>query len=43
MNKNLTFAIFAGMILFSMVREWSAPTACVRPGLTRWHQTATAR
>jgi|HubBroStandDraft_6_1064221.scaffolds.fasta_scaffold02306_6 hypothetical protein len=42
-NKNLIFALFAGMILFSMLREWSAPVACMRPGLMRWHQTATAR
>jgi hypothetical protein len=26
----LTFVLFAAAILFSMVREWSAPLACAR-------------
>jgi hypothetical protein len=29
-KQHLTFAFFAVAILFSMVREWSAPVACVR-------------
>jgi hypothetical protein len=27
-NQRLIFALFAAAILFSMVREWSAPVAC---------------
>jgi hypothetical protein len=27
-NRRLTFVLFAGAILFSMVREWSAPVSC---------------
>jgi hypothetical protein len=31
MRKNrLIFALFSAAILFSMVREWSAPVACAR-------------
>jgi hypothetical protein len=31
MGKNrFAFAFFAAAILFSMVREWSAPVACAR-------------
>ncbi len=30
MKKVFIFAIFATAILFSMLREWSAPTACAR-------------
>lgn len=29
-QPRLIFAIFAAVILFSMVREWSAPVACAR-------------
>jgi hypothetical protein len=29
-NQHLAFALFAAAILFSMMREWSAPSACVR-------------
>ena len=29
-NRRLTFALFAAAILFSMVREWSAPVFCAR-------------
>jgi len=29
-TKRLIFAFFAAAILFSMVREWSAPAACAR-------------
>jgi hypothetical protein len=28
--NRLVFAFFAAAILFSMVREWSAPAACAR-------------
>jgi len=30
MRNRLAFALFAAAILFSMVREWSAPIACAR-------------
>jgi hypothetical protein len=30
MPRRLAFAFFAAAILFSMVREWSAPIACPR-------------
>jgi hypothetical protein len=29
-TNRLVFAFFAAAILFSMVREWSAPAACAR-------------
>ncbi|HYK49385.1 MAG TPA: hypothetical protein VEU94_06645 [Terriglobales bacterium] len=29
-NRYLALAVFASAILLSMVREWSAPIACVR-------------
>jgi len=29
-SNRLIFALFAAAILFSMVREWSAPVACAR-------------
>jgi len=29
-TNRLAFALFAAAILFSMVREWSAPVACER-------------
>jgi hypothetical protein len=29
-NRSLAFALFAAAILFSMIREWSSPAACVR-------------
>jgi hypothetical protein len=29
-TKRLIFALFSAAILFSMVREWSAPVACAR-------------
>jgi hypothetical protein len=32
-NRHLALAMFAAAILLSMVREWSAPVACVRPVL----------
>jgi hypothetical protein len=32
-NRKLVFAVFAAAILFSTIREWSAPVACLRlPG-----------
>lgn len=34
MRSNLlVFAVFAAAMLFSMVREWSAPVGCIRPVL----------
>jgi hypothetical protein len=35
MRNRLAFAFFALAILFSMVREWSAPVACVRGTFVR--------
>jgi hypothetical protein len=35
--RSLAFAFFAAAILFSMMREWSAPAACVRIGIDRPH------
>jgi hypothetical protein len=32
-NQRLIFAFFAAAILFSMVREWSAPDSCARTSL----------
>ena len=32
-NSRLILAFFAAAILFSMVREWSAPVTCPRTGL----------
>ncbi|HME37094.1 MAG TPA: hypothetical protein VKF84_17810 [Candidatus Sulfotelmatobacter sp.] len=29
-RKHLTFVVFAAAILFSIVREWSAPVVCPR-------------
>lgn len=40
MRDRIVFAIFAAGILFSMVREWSAPVACERPPLTRTSRTS---
>ncbi len=42
-NGRLTLAFFAAAILFSMVREWSAPVACARSilipfSVTRIHE-----
>jgi hypothetical protein len=33
--RSLAFAFFAAAILFSMIREWSAPVACARTGIDR--------
>jgi hypothetical protein len=30
-NRYLALAVFAAAILLSMVREWNAPIACIRP------------
>jgi hypothetical protein len=35
--RTLAFAFFAAAILFSMVREWSAPSACARILIDRTH------
>jgi hypothetical protein len=35
--RSLAFAFFATAILFSMLREWSAPSACVRIVIDRTH------
>jgi hypothetical protein len=32
MKNHLIFALFAAAILFSVVREWSVPLACLRSG-----------
>jgi len=31
--RSLAFAFFAAAILFSMIREWSAPSACAQIAL----------
>ena len=33
-SRYLVFAFFAAAMLFSMVREWSAPTGCARLVMT---------
>jgi hypothetical protein len=33
--RRLIFALFAGALLFSMVREWSAPSSCLRLEIAR--------
>jgi len=33
-KRALIFTVFAAAMLFSMVREWSAPVACLRPEMT---------
>jgi hypothetical protein len=30
-QRRITFALFAMAFLFSMIREWSLPVACLRP------------
>jgi hypothetical protein len=35
MNRKLIFAFFATAILLVMIREWSAPVACLRLEPTR--------
>jgi hypothetical protein len=34
-NRKLVFAVFAAAILFSVIREWSAPAGCLRPRVAR--------
>ena len=36
-NRTLAFAFFAAAILFSMVREWGAPSTCPRIVVDRTH------
>jgi hypothetical protein len=33
-QRTLIFVVFAAAMLFSMVREWSAPAACLRPEIS---------
>jgi hypothetical protein len=33
-SRTLVFALFAAAMLFSVVREWSAPTGCPRLQMT---------
>jgi hypothetical protein len=42
MRNRLALAFFAAAILFSMVREWSAPTSCPR-GLLGLEVASTAQ
>ena len=35
--RSLAFAFFAAAILFSMVKEWSAPSACLRIAIDQTH------
>jgi len=37
-SRALVFAFFAAAMLFSMVREWSAPAGCPRIPVTSSHQ-----
>jgi hypothetical protein len=36
-SRALVFALFAAAMLFSMVREWSAPASCPRLEMTGKH------
>jgi hypothetical protein len=36
-NNRLVFVLFAATVLFSMIREWSAPTACARIVIDETH------
>ncbi len=40
-NRYLALAVFAAAILLSMVREWNAPIACIRPLLEPQAQQST--
>jgi hypothetical protein len=33
MGDRVLFSMFAALILFSMIREWSAPTGCARTAI----------
>jgi hypothetical protein len=34
-SRTLVFAVFAAAMLFSLIREWSAPVGCPRLEVTR--------
>jgi hypothetical protein len=42
-NRRLVFAVFAAAILFSTIREWSAPAACLRAPVARNSSIVIAR
>jgi len=42
-NRKLVFAFFAAAMLFSTIREWSAPTACPRLPVVRDNSIITNR
>jgi len=42
-NRKLVLAVFAAAMLFSVIREWSAPAACVRLPVARHSSTVIAR
>jgi len=42
-NRKLVFAVFAAAILFSTIREWSAPAACLRAPAARNNSIVIAR
>src|SRR6266550_4393614 len=42
-NRVIVFAIFAAAMLFSTIREWSAPAACPRLPLLRSNSDITRR
>jgi hypothetical protein len=42
-NRKLVFAVFATAMLFSVVREWSAPVACPRLPVARNNSSVIAR
>jgi hypothetical protein len=37
MSRRLALAFFTAAILFSMIREWSAPASCPRAALPASH------
>jgi len=43
LNRFIVFAIFAAAMLFSTIREWSAPAACPRLPLARSNSGITSR
>jgi hypothetical protein len=43
LNPKLVFAVFAAAILFSVIREWSAPVACLRLPVARNNSIVIAR
>ena len=42
-NRVIVFAIFAATMLFSTIREWSAPVACPRLPVVRSNSGITGR